>query len=143
MGQVREFQVFTRLLIAAPLLLIATPSFAQKTEAGGPPQRVRSVILHGEEACPPATDPDEIVVCATSADSPYRIPKEFRDQPDEGPKGQAWGARVETITDVNRATLPGACNALGTFGQSGCTSQMIRQWQREQADKKRKASQVP
>lgn len=135
--------MFARLPIAAPLLLIATPCFAQKTEAGGPPQRVRSVILRGEESCPPATDPDEIVVCAKSEDSPYRIPKEFRELPDESAKAQAWGSRVDTITEVNRAVLPGACNSVGTFGQTGCTSQMVRQWYRERADKRAKENRVP
>ena len=135
--------MFARLLIAAPLLLLATPAFAQKAEGGGPPQRVRSVVLYGNETCPPATDPDEIVVCAQSGDSPYRIPKEFRDMPDESAKAQSWGSRVETITEVNRAVLPGSCSPIGSYGQSGCSQAAIRQWYREQQDRKAKASRIP
>ena len=135
--------MFTRLLIAVPALLIAAPAFAQATESSGPPQRVRSVILHGDETCPTASTPDEIVVCAKSEDSPYRIPREFRELPDESAKAQDWGSRVETITEVNRAVLPGACNPIGTFGQTGCSSQFVRQWQREKADQRAKEDRVP
>lgn len=140
--------MFARVLIAVPLLMVAQlltaePAFAQKAEAGGPPQRVRSVVLYGDEKCPPATDPDEIVVCAGGGDSPYRIPREFRNLPDESAKAQSWGSRVDTITEVNRATLPGACNAIGTFGQTGCSQQAIRQWYRERADQRAKEGRVP
>lgn len=135
--------MFARVLIAVPLLLVAMPAFAQKTEAGGPPQRVRSVVLYGDDKCPPPTDPDEIVVCASGGESPYRIPKEFRDQPDEGAKAQAWGSRVDTITEVNRAVLPGSCSVIGSYGQSGCAQQAVRQWYRERMDARRKADRVP
>ena len=135
--------MFARLLIAAPLLLIATPAFAQKAEAGGPPQRVRSVILHGEESCPPATDPDEIVVCANGDESPYRIPKQFREVPDESAKAQSWTNRTDTVMEANRAVLPGSCSPIGSYGQSGCSQAAIRQWYRERADQRRKAGRVP
>ena len=134
--------MFARLLIAAPLLFVATPAFAQKQDAGGPPQRVRSVITYGDQKCPTSKDPDEIVVCADGGEQ-YRIPKEFRELPDESAKAQAWGSRVETITEVNRAVLPGSCSPIGTYGQSGCSQAAVREWYRERADQKAKADRVP
>ncbi len=138
-----EFTVFARLLIAAPLLLIAAPAFAQKTDGGPPPQRVRSVVLYGDDKCPPATDPDEIVVCANGGDSPYRIPKEFRNPPDEGAAAQSWTRRTETVIEANRAVLPGSCTPIGSYGQSGCSQQAIRDWYRQRQDQKRKAESIP
>jgi len=135
--------MFARLLIAAPLLLAATPAFAQKQDGGPPPQRVRSVVLYGDQKCPPAADPDEIVVCATGDESPYRIPKEFRELPDESAKAQSWTTRAETVVDANRAVLPGSCSPIGSYGQSGCSQAAIRQWYRERADQKAKAGRVP
>ena len=134
--------MLTRLMFAAaPVLLFATPALAQ--ESSTPPQRVRSVILYGEQTCPPATDPDEIVVCAKSEDSPYRIPREFRELPDEGPQAQAWGRRVETVEEVNRAVLPGSCSAIGSFGQSGCNRAAIRQWYQERLERRIREDRVP
>jgi hypothetical protein len=135
--------MFARLLIAAPLLLIAMPALAQKQGGDPPPQRVRSVVLYGEEQCPKASDPDEIVVCAQGGDSPYRIPKQFRDVPDESAAAQSWTNRAETVTEVNRAVIPGSCSPIGSYGQSGCSQQAVREWYRERADQRRKASRVP
>jgi hypothetical protein len=131
--------MFAKLLIAAPLLLVAAPSFAQ--EAGeGPPKRVRSVILYGQEACPKPTDPDEIVVCASGGDSPYRIPQRFRNQPAEGPAARSWSRRVEMVEEVNRAGLPNSCSPIGTGGQTGCTRQMIQQWYQQRLEQEAKAA---
>ncbi|MCW3847657.1 hypothetical protein OF829_10415 [Sphingomonas sp. LB-2] len=135
--------MFARLMFAVPLLLIATPALAQKEGGAPPPQRVRSVVLYGEEQCPKSTDPDEIVVCAQGGDSPYRIPKELRDQPNESAAAQSWTRRTETVTEVNRAVLPGSCSPIGSYGQSGCSQAMIREWYRERADQRRKAGRVP
>ena len=133
--------MLARLFLAAPLLLIALPASAQQTAGTGdaPPKRVRSVITYGDEACPKQTDPDEIVVCAKGGDSPYRIPKRFRDQPKEGATSQAWTRRMETVEEVNRAGLPNSCSPIGTGGQTGCTRQMIQQWYQDRLDRKAKA----
>lgn len=135
--------MFARLLIAAPLVLVATPAFAQKETGGPPPQRVRSVVLYGDQTCPKSDDPNEIVVCAKSGDSPYRIPKEFRDLPDESAKAQSWTSRTDTVMEVNRATMPGSCSPIGTGGATGCSQQAVRQWYRERQDQKRKEDRVP
>ena len=136
--------MLARLIFAAPLLLIAAPSFAQTAGTGdGPPKRVRSVVTYGDEACPKQTDPEEIVVCAKGGDSPYRIPKRFRNQPKEGPTGQSWTRRMEVVEEVNRAGLPNSCSPIGTGGQTGCTRLMIQQWYQDRLDRKTKAARRP
>jgi hypothetical protein len=128
-----------KLLIAAALL--ATPAMAQdKASPDGPPKRVRSILLYGDEQCPKTENPDEIVVCANAGESPYRIPKRFRDQPKEGAASQAWTNRVEAVEDFNRAGLPNSCSPVGTGGQTGCTRAAIRQWYQERLDAKAKAA---
>ena len=138
--------MLSHLLVAA---LLAAPTVSQDRSSGAQearqemPKRVRSILLYGDEQCPKSSDPDEVVVCAKGGDSPYRIPKEFRDQPEEGPGGQAWTNRVETVEEVNRAGLPNSCSPIGTGGQTGCTRQWLRQWAQERLDQKAKAARVP
>ncbi|MFN6936570.1 MAG: hypothetical protein ACK4NZ_15625, partial [Tsuneonella sp.] len=70
-------------------LLAASPVLAQEGESAdssAPPQRVRSVLLYGEEACPKPDGPDEVVICARPGDSPFRIPKALR-KTEPGPEG--------------------------------------------------------
>jgi hypothetical protein len=131
--------MLARLMFAAPLLLIATPAFAQNADPEGPPTRVRSVITYGDEGCPKPVDAEEIVVCAKGGDSPYRIPKAFRNQPKEGPTGQSWTRRMEVVEEVNRAGLPNSCSPIGTGGQTGCNRQFIQQWYQDRVDRKAKA----
>jgi hypothetical protein len=131
--------MIARLLIATALL--ATPALAQdKPEQKGPPQRIRSVMLYGDEQCPKPESDDEIVVCANGGDSPYRIPKQFRGQPKEGPGSTSWARRAEVVEEVNRAGLPNSCSPIGTGGQTGCTRAFIRQWAQERLDRKAKAA---
>ncbi|HVJ01573.1 MAG TPA: hypothetical protein VM662_05280 [Sphingomonas sp.] len=134
--------MLARLILATALL--AAPAAAQdQNESKDPPQRVRSILLYGDEQCPKAESPDEIVVCANAGESPYRIPKRFRNQPDEGAAAQAWTNRVETVEEVNRAGLPNSCSPIGTGGQTGCSRAMIRQWYQERLDAKARAARVP
>jgi hypothetical protein len=135
--------MLARLFLAAPLLLIALPASAQQSAGTGdpPPKRVRSVITYGDEACPKQTDPDEIVVCAKGGESPYRIPKRFRDQPKDGPTARAWTDRMETVEEVNRAGLPNSCSPIGTGGQTGCTRQMIQQWYQDRVNQRARKAQ--
>jgi hypothetical protein len=132
--------MLSTLLFAA---LLAGPAAPQDGAKGdGPPSRVRSVLLYGDEQCPKAENPDEIVVCADAGESPYRIPKRFRNQPDEGAAAQAWTNRVESVEEFNRAGLPNSCSPVGIGGQTGCTRSMIRQWYQERVDQKAKAARV-
>lgn len=128
-------------LIAATALL-AAPALAQdKTQ--DPPKRIRNVMLFNQEACPKPANEDEIVVCARTAESPYRIPKQFRDKPEEGPGGQAWSNRMEYVQEVNRAGLPNSCTPVGTGGQTGCSRKFIQQWAQDRIDRQAKAKAIP
>lgn len=137
--------MIVRLLAAAALL--ATPAIAQDAkqsqDSSGPPKRVRSVLLYGQDECPKPQSEEEIVVCASGGESPYRIPKEFRNQRKDDAGSQAWTNRVEMVEEVNRAGLPNSCSPVGTGGQTGCTRAAIRQWYQERLEAKAKAAQVP
>lgn len=123
---------------------LLAPSMPQEAPAqDSPPTRIRNVILYGNEACPTAADPDEIVVCADGGDSPYRIPKEFREQRTDRPDGVAWGRRAEIVEEVNRVGLPNSCSPVGAGGQTGCTRAMIQAWAQERLEKRVKEAQIP
>ena len=112
--------------------LAAMPAMAQQSST--PPNRIRSVVIVGDEKCP---DPvgDEVVVCSRPGDEPYRIPKEFREEGPIAPANQSWARRVELIDEVNRSGMPNSCSTVGTGGQTGCTALMLRQWRAEQREK--------
>lgn len=110
--------------IASGLLLAATamPALADM------PQRTRSVIAYGDEACPPSRG-DEIVVCAHEPESErYRIPHRFRDMPKQDAGSQSWSNRVATLDDAARSARPDSCSVVGSGGQTGCTAAMLRAW---------------
>lgn len=110
-------------VIGAPL---ASPVFAQ--EAAG--EKVRMVILYGDDAAPKA-DPDEIIVIARMPEKDrFRIPENLRLS--DNPANTAWINRVERLEFVGASgTL--SCSATGVGGSTGCTQDMIR---RAYADKK-------
>lgn len=131
----------TRLLLLVALAM-AMPAWAQEQADGGQPQRVRSVLLYGDDKCPKPESADEIVVCANAGDSPFRIPKNLRERT-PGPEGTSWVRRAELVDDVNRVTLPGSCSPIGSFGQSGCTLQSIQRWAAEKKERKARDANIP
>lgn len=131
-----------RLLLLAALAF-APPAFAQDEDVQSTqPQRVRSVLLYGDQTCPKPESPDEIVVCANGGDSPYRIPKNLRER-EPNPASTSWTRRAELVDEVNRVALPGSCSPIGSFGQSGCTLQSIQRWAAEKKEQKARESRVP
>jgi len=127
--------------IALAFLLSAQGAAAQDAPAE-PPERIRNVILYGDEQCPQPTSDEEIVVCARGGESPYRIPEGFREREQTG-ASVSWVRRVEVVEEVNRAGLPNSCSPIGMGGQSGCTRQMIQQWAQDRLDQRRRESLVP
>ena len=99
-----------------------SPAFAQDDT----PRRESQIEVFGDDPCPRSTE-EEIVVChRRPEDERYRIPAPLR-RSTERPE-QAWGARVETLDEMSRDTRPNSCSVVGSYGQTGCTQQMIRQW---------------
>ncbi|HEX8300214.1 hypothetical protein [Sphingomonas sp.] len=126
----------------AATAMLATPAWAQD-KPQDPPKRVRSILLYGQEECPKPASEEEIVVCANAGESPYRIPKALRDQPNEGAAAQAWTNRVETVEEVNRVGLPNSCSPVGMGGQTGCTRQLLQQWAQDRVNRRAKAARIP
>lgn len=123
--------------------LVATPVLAQEAEDGNaPPQRVRSVLLYGDDQCPKAQSEDEVVICSKVGESPYRIPKSLR-KSKFSPESVSWTRRAEVVDEVNRVTLPGSCSPIGSFGHTGCTIQMLQQWRAERAEQKAEEAAIP
>lgn len=104
---------------AAVASLFAAPLTAQ--EAAG--DKVRMVIVYGDDAAP-APQGDEIVVVARMPEAErFRIPESLRFS--DNPANQAWINRVEKLEFVgNFGTL--SCSAVGVGGSTGCTQEMIR-----------------
>jgi hypothetical protein len=129
------------LLLAALALPIAARAQAPAAAAAPPPSQTAaaqpvdndaktiSIVVYGNDACPPGKN-DEIVVCAREPESErYRIPKRFRGKKAEPALGNAWGNKVRGTEDASRmaAGLPDTCSAVGSGGQSGCYSHFVTQ----------------
>lgn len=117
------------LLFAAALLGSATAH----AQVSAPPaqgastdvERVKQVVVYGDDPCPQSSSPDEIMVCARLPDSDrYRIPKELRTDPNN-PALQSWAMRAESIEYVGR-TGTESCSPVGAGGFTGCFEQMAR-----------------
>ena len=105
-------------------LAAASPAMAQPPEQ--PPEREANVVVYGDDPCPPSAG-DEIVVCARRPDDErYRIPEELRRSSE--PPALGGISRVEALEESQRDTRPGSCSVVGSFGHTGCTQQMIRDW---------------
>ena len=107
------------LALAAVPALLATPLAAQD----GAGDKVRMVIVYGEDVAP-AAQGDEIVVVARMPEKDrYRIPDNLRYS--DNPANDAWINRVEKLEFVGASgTL--SCTAVGAGGSTGCTQEMIR-----------------
>lgn len=121
------------ILILAVLAFLPSPSFGQG--ADGPPERETSLIVYGGDPCPPAED-GEIVVCAREPEGDrYRIPEELRRS--SKPPELGGISRIEALEESQRDTRPGSCSVVGSFGHTGCTQELIRQWQADRRARRR------
>jgi hypothetical protein len=92
-----------------------------------------SIIVYGNDACPPGKG-DEIVVCARQPESErYRIPKRFREKPQDTAPNNSWANKVRSTEDASRtaAGIPDTCSSVGTGGQSGCYAHFVTQMNQE------------
>ena len=118
-----------RLLALALPLGIGAAAAAPAQNAAEPGQRIRQVIIYGNEACPPSS-PNEIVVCARrNADEQFRIPRELREAPPDAADG-SWAARAQSLEMVGR-TGTQSCSTVGPGGFTGCWEQMMNQARQE------------
>jgi hypothetical protein len=116
-----------RFAAAAALLALQYPAAAPAQDP--PPGRTTTFTVYGNDACPDTgTSSNEIVVCARRPENErYRIPKELRGR--NAPLTErAWGSRVAGLEDASRQILPGSCSTVGSYGQTGCRQQMLREW---------------
>ena len=129
-------------LAALLWLPAASPSLAAQDDQQQAelPERASTLVVYGNDPCP-QTSEEEIVVCARRPeDERYRIPKALRE--DEEKRGEvAWATRAEALEEASRPARPGSCSVVGTYGQSGCFAESVRQWLADRAA--RKSSNVP
>ena len=119
------------------VLLLAAAAGEVPAEAQAP-QRQRSLVVYGDDPCP-RSQGDEIVVCARRPEEErYRIPAPLR----RGNRRTetSWSSQAAALDDAQRDTRPNSCSVVGSFGQSGCTQDMIRQWW---AERRARARQMP
>lgn len=133
----------------AALILAAAPAAAQQgdaqAETGRPPERVRSVTLAGDQACPKSTA-EEVVVCTRiNPDEQYRIPKAMRDTAEVPANRASWVNRTATMDQVGRVAggLPDTCSPVGTGGQTGCALAINRAYAAEKRAAERNDALVP
>ncbi len=111
----------TRRLLALPLFALAVlgaPAAAQDT--GG--DKVRMVIVYGEDAVPPPQGDEIVVIARLPENDRYRIPEVLRFSDD--PSNMAWARRVERL-DMVGAFGSMSCSPAGLGGFTGCTQQLI------------------
>ncbi|HEU0133856.1 MAG TPA: hypothetical protein VFR28_03460 [Allosphingosinicella sp.] len=113
------------LLLAAGALLAAAPAGAQAPAAPRAAEpKISTMIVYGDDPCPPSTD-DTIVVCARKKEGErYRIPEELRGDPND-PKNQAWASRAQALEVAGRSGI-GSCSPVGPGGASGCFNQIVQ-----------------
>jgi hypothetical protein len=125
------------LLPAALIAAQSAPIFAET------PARQSTLIVYGNDPCPRATADNEAVVCARRPEGErYRIPAPLRRRPDR-PSEVSWASRVEGLDDASRPMRPNSCSVVGSYGQSGCTQAMIRQWYAERRQQRADDAGVP
>ena len=123
----------TSAALALALLPAAAPS--------APSARESQVVVYGDDPCPPSSG-DEIVICARRPEEErYRIPaplRESRRRPES-----SWSSHSAELEEVQRDTRPDSCSVVGSWGQSGCTQQMFRQWRADRRERARQRARDP
>jgi hypothetical protein len=105
----------------AAFLAFAAPAFAQ---GAAPEPKISTMIVYGDDACPPSTN-DTIVVCARKPEGErFRIPEALRGDPNN-PKNQSWATRATALEYAGRSGI-GSCSTVGPGGVSGCFNQIVR-----------------
>ncbi|HEX8222870.1 MAG TPA: hypothetical protein VF605_03535 [Allosphingosinicella sp.] len=111
--------------LAAAVTLLPAPAEAQS-------ERIRRLVIYGNDPCPRSASGDEIVVCARRPETErYRIPRELRDaEPDDDPESTSWAERAQALEYVGRGGIQ-SCSTVGPGGASGCWNELVRAWRNE------------
>ena len=118
----RAWQAMTAVLFGAAA---ASPAASQEPAPG----RESHVTVYGEDPCPESRG-DEIVVCARRPeDERYRIPAPLRRSSRRAET--SWSSSAAELEELQRDTRPDSCSVVGSYGQTGCTQQLLRQWRAE------------
>lgn len=105
------------------------------------PERESTLVVYGDDACPQPAHENEAIVCARRPESErYRVPRRIRERQQTD---TSWGSRVEGIEEASAPMRPNSCSVVGSFGQSGCTQAMIRQWYAERRARRAEDANVP
>ena len=116
--------------IAAAFTALATVSGPAAAQDQGPEDKVNTLVVYGDDACPTSSG-GEIVVCARMDESErYRIPQALRESSD--PANESWVSRVksfETVGDFG----PLSCSTAGAGSELGCTAKFIEAAYQERA----------
>jgi hypothetical protein len=116
-------------LLAAALALLPASLPAQPAP---PAERVTHLVIYGRDPCPRGTG-GEIVICARHPESErYRIPRQLRDQGNNGPEGTSWAEKAERLEYVGRTGIQ-SCSPVGAGGFTGCWAQMMRDAREDRA----------
>jgi hypothetical protein len=111
--------------------LAAAAAGAQEPAAG----RESHVTVYGDDACPESRA-DETVVCARRPEEErYRIPAPLRRSSRRAEA--SWSSHAAELEEIQRDTRPDSCSVVGSYGQTGCTQQMVRQWRAERRARRR------
>lgn len=127
------------LLAALTAVMLPDVALAQTTSSGtivnDSVRRIRSVVIYGDDNCPKATNPDEVVVCSRRPEvERFRLPPSVRDQALKNRKNRSWASRARDLEQSNNPI--GSCTAVGPSGGSGCLQQSIRDSAEERRDMK-------
>lgn len=113
------------MLLAGGTALAQDP--AEQASGGDGAKKLVNVTVYGSDPCPKGRD-GEVVVCGHRSDNErYRIPKELRKR-EQKPSETSWASRARGLEEASRPSMPGSCSVVGSWGQTGCFQQMIRQW---------------
>jgi hypothetical protein len=97
---------------------LSAPGAAQ--DVGG--DKVNTIIVYGDDACPPSTG-EQITVCARMDEGErFRIPENLRES--GSPANESWANRVKAFETVGEFG-PLSCSPFGAGGELGCTAKMI------------------
>lgn len=148
-----------KLLRSIPVLLLATLAVAAPAQirwdalpydekaamAGGPPEKVISLVVYGADNCPKG-EGDEIVVCARRPEGErYRVPPRLRKKKEMLASEGSWSNSVQQLEWVSRTAggLPNTCSPIGSGGATGCYRQFIQRARAERDYDRAQAGQTP